>query len=84
MTENDDVSDKTAVKSTITRQCPFCDGTFCDAVDPVTDEVQGLMHTIPMCKQFNSMEPLSFIRAVNDFQRSAILDPLSKKPRGKA
>ena len=46
--------------------CPFCSGSFTDARDPITDEANGLMHTMPMCKQFLVLDVLSFITAANN------------------
>lgn len=72
------------LKSTVTRRCPFCDGSFSDARDPVSDEPTGLIHTIPMCEQFQQMSVLDFVRAANLIYASAAFDPLSKKERGQA
>jgi hypothetical protein len=71
------------VKSSFHAACPFCGGEFFDARDPDTMEVQGLIHSMPMCDQFRALEPGEYLKAVNDLNASAVFDPLMKKEPGK-
>ena len=44
--------------------CPFCGKSVYKALDPKTLETVGVMHTLPMCEQFNKLSPEAFIHAV--------------------
>ena len=73
-----------ALTSTIHATCPFCNGEFFDGRDPDTMEAVSLIHSMPMCEQFQHLEPVDYLKAVNDFNASVALDPLSKKEPGQA
>lgn len=45
-------------------KCPFC-GANAAVVKP-----DGVVHGLPMCKVFDELEPLAFLRAVNNANRS--------------
>lgn len=80
------MSDETGerYKTTVTASCPFCDGSFSDMCDPNTGKPEGLMHSMPMCEQFDTLGIADFLEAVNAVNRTAAFDPLAKREPGKA
>lgn len=43
--------------------CP-CGGKAMVTSDPVTDEPASLIHTLPMCEQYEKLEPDEYLRWV--------------------
>lgn len=41
-------------------KCPFCSGTISASVENC-----AVMHTLPMCHEFESKDPLEFVKACN-------------------
>jgi hypothetical protein len=58
--------------------CPFCEGTFYDALDPETKKTVGLVHTLPVCSKFDESDPTEFLKSVNDLKDSSAFDRARK------
>ena len=39
-------------------QCPFCTGTFSVSNPPELDKAPAILHTLPTCKEYDSLETL--------------------------
>ena len=43
----------------VTVACPFCGGRYSIGED---DESTGVLHTIPVCPEYETLDPFTFIR----------------------
>lgn len=48
------------VKDPVSFTCPFCSRTATASLDP-----PSVFHALPMCDQFQNMDVVSYLRAVN-------------------
>ncbi len=55
----------------VTLPCPFCSGTVsADRGNESEGRPGGVVHTLPVCKRFNDLEPDAFLVAVNTEMRT--------------